>query len=128
VPHSTVSGNPGPTQNCTSLSTIGSLQFAAGDWAQAWQAVRNVPDGQGGGIRVPGRPCHFDEQVAADDVQFAARQGEHNTPLLAELGFGRDDIARLEASGALVEPSRGWVDSEAVVVVADPVQEPVEAH
>jgi crotonobetainyl-CoA:carnitine CoA-transferase CaiB-like acyl-CoA transferase len=103
-------------------------EFAAGDWAQAWQAVRNVPDGQGGEIRVPGRPWHFDEQVAADDVQFAARQGEHNTPLLAGLGYGVEDIARLEASGALVEPSRGWVDPEIGVVAADPAHEPVDAR
>jgi hypothetical protein len=98
--------------------------------------VRTVPDGQGGEIRIPGRPWHFDEQVAADEVQLAARQGEHNTLLLAELGYGPRDITRLEASGALVEPNRGSRDSEfettdaadPTPVLADPVQEPVEAR
>lgn len=81
-------------------------EFAAGDWAREWHAVRTVPDGTGGEIRVPGRPWHFDEQIATDDAMFAARQGEHNTELLAELGYQPCDIARLEATGALVEPAR----------------------
>jgi crotonobetainyl-CoA:carnitine CoA-transferase CaiB-like acyl-CoA transferase len=111
-------------------------EFAASDWAQAWHAVRTVPDGQGGEIRIPGRPWHFDEQVAAEEVQLAARLGEHNTLLLAELGYGPQDITRLEASGALVEPNRGSRDSEfettdaadPTPVLADPVQGPVEAR
>jgi len=82
-------------------------EFAASDWAQDWHAVRTVPDGQGGEIRIPGRPWHFNEQVAPDDGQFAARQGEHSTQLLADLGYGPGDIARLQDSGALVQPDRG---------------------
>ena len=87
-------------------------EFAASDWAQEWHAVRTVPDGQGGGVRIPGRPWHFNEQVAPDDGQFAARQGEHNTQLLTELGYGPGDIARLQESGALVQPDRGGASGD----------------
>jgi crotonobetainyl-CoA:carnitine CoA-transferase CaiB-like acyl-CoA transferase len=95
-------------------------EFAASDWVQDWHAVRTVPDGQGGEIRIPGRPWHFIQQVEPDDIQqagpddiqqagpddgqFAARQGEHNTQLLTELGYRPEDIARLQDSGALVQP------------------------
>ncbi len=81
-------------------------EFAASDWAEAWGAVRTVPDGDGGEIRIPGRPWHFNDQVAHDDGQFAARQGEHNTQLLTELGYANEDIARLEKFGALIQPGR----------------------
>ena len=87
-------------------------EFAASDWAQEWHAVRTVPDGQGGGVRIPGRPWHFNEQVAPDDGQFAARQGEHNTQLLTELGYRPGDIARLQDSGALVQPDRGGASGD----------------
>ena len=81
-------------------------EFAASDWARDWHAVRSVPDGQGGEFRIPGRPWHFDEQLAPDDRSFAARQGEHNAELLAELGYRPEDVAWLESLGALVEPDR----------------------
>jgi crotonobetainyl-CoA:carnitine CoA-transferase CaiB-like acyl-CoA transferase len=81
-------------------------EFAVSDWAQEWRAVRTVPDGDGGEIPIPGRPWHFNEQIAPDEGQFAARQGQHNAELLAELGYRPEDIARLEQTGALVEPYR----------------------
>ena len=83
-------------------------EFAASDWARDWQAVRTVSDGNGGDIRVPGRPWHFNGEVVADDGQFAARQGEHNDQLLAELGYGPDEIAHLHDSGALVQPGHPY--------------------
>jgi crotonobetainyl-CoA:carnitine CoA-transferase CaiB-like acyl-CoA transferase len=81
-------------------------EFADGDWAREWQAVRTVSDRSGGEIRIPGRPWHFSDQAAADEAQLAARQGEHNAEVLAELGFSAAEIEALEASGALVQPSR----------------------
>ena len=111
-------------------------EFAATDWAQAWHAVRTVPDGQGGEIRIPGRPWHFNEQIAPGEGQFAARQGEHNAQLLSELGYRPEDIARLEESGALVQPSRccgssNFAGTGSVVptaAVADRAGEPVDAR
>jgi crotonobetainyl-CoA:carnitine CoA-transferase CaiB-like acyl-CoA transferase len=85
-------------------------EFAASSWAEAWCAVRTVPDGEGGEIRIPGRPWHFNDQVAYDDGLFAARQGEHNGQLLTELGYGIQDIARLQKDGALIQPGRAAPD------------------
>ncbi|TGD89031.1 CoA transferase [Mycolicibacterium sp. CH28] len=82
-------------------------EFAASDWVQAWHAMRTVPDGAGGEIRIPGPPWHFDGQTDPGDGQFAARQGEHNHQLLSELGYSPEHIAHLERSGALVQPGRG---------------------
>jgi crotonobetainyl-CoA:carnitine CoA-transferase CaiB-like acyl-CoA transferase len=79
-------------------------EFAASDWAREWAAVRTVSDRSGGEIKIPGRPWHFADQVAADEVQLAARQGEHNGEVLAELGFSTAEIDVLEACGALVQP------------------------
>jgi crotonobetainyl-CoA:carnitine CoA-transferase CaiB-like acyl-CoA transferase len=86
----------------------GVREFAEGDWASAWHAVRTVPDRSGGEIRIPGRPWHFsDHPVSEDGPALPARQGEHNTEVLGELGFSAAEIEALEAAGALVEPGRG---------------------
>jgi crotonobetainyl-CoA:carnitine CoA-transferase CaiB-like acyl-CoA transferase len=110
-------------------------EFAAGDWARDWRAVRTVPDGQGGEFRIPGRPWRFNDEIAPDDRRFAARQGEHNTQLLSELGYPPEDIARLESSGALVQPNRGCGEPHSVgtvsvvptAAVTDRAGEPVDA-
>lgn len=79
-------------------------EFADGDWAREWNAVRTVSDRSGGQIKIPGRPWHFADQPTADEGQLAARQGEHNTHILIELGFSGSEISAFEASGALVQP------------------------
>ena len=81
-------------------------EFADSDWAREWNAVRTVSDRSGGEITIPGRPWHFADQVAADEGQLAARQGEHNAEVLNELGFSAAEIAAFQASGALVQPGR----------------------
>ena len=81
-------------------------EFADSDWARQWNAVRTVSDRSGGEIKIPGRPWHFADQVAADEGQLVARQGEHNAEVLSELGFSAAEIAALEASGALVQPGQ----------------------
>ena len=81
-------------------------EFADSDWAREWNAVRTVSDRSGGQITIPGRPWHFADQVAADQGQLAARQGEHNAQVLNELGFSAAEIAAFQASGALVQPGR----------------------
>ena len=79
-------------------------EFAESDWARAWNAVRTVSDRSGGQIKIPGRPWHFADRPTTDDDQLAARQGEHNTEVLTELGFSAGDIEALETSGALIQP------------------------
>lgn len=85
-------------------------EFAASEWAHDWGAVRTVSDGNGGEIRIPGLPWHFNDEVAVGEEQFAARQGEHNEELLTELGYGPEEIARLREAGALVQPGHGGAD------------------
>jgi crotonobetainyl-CoA:carnitine CoA-transferase CaiB-like acyl-CoA transferase len=94
-------------------------EFADSDWARAWNAIRTVSDRSGGEIKIPGRPWHFVDQVAPNQGQLPARQGEHNTELLQELGFSASQIGALEASGALVQPGRNGV--------ADPPPDPDQA-
>jgi hypothetical protein len=81
--------------------------------ARDWNAVRVVPDRSGGEIRIPGRPWRFHEPVGSDDdQQVPARQGEHNSEVLAELGFGPAEITKIGESGALAAwyNSRGHYD------------------
>jgi crotonobetainyl-CoA:carnitine CoA-transferase CaiB-like acyl-CoA transferase len=77
--------------------------FADSDWAREWRALRTVPDRSGGEIRIPGRPWHFADLPETGDSQTPARQGEHNTQVLTELGFGLAEIAKLKETGALIE-------------------------
>jgi crotonobetainyl-CoA:carnitine CoA-transferase CaiB-like acyl-CoA transferase len=91
-------------------------EFADSDWARAWNAIRTVSDRSGGEIKIPGRPWHFVDQVAPNQGQLPARQGEHNTEILKDLGFSDSQIGALEASGALVQPGRNGV--------ADPPPDP----
>ncbi len=81
-------------------------EFADSDWSRMWNAVRTMSDRSGGEIKIPGRPWHFGDQVAADEGQLAARQGEHNAAVLKELGFCAAEIGAFDASGALVQPGR----------------------
>jgi len=86
-------------------------EFAAGEWAQAWPAVREVPDRAGGKFMIPGSPWHFGSNKGqpAPSEQLPAFQGEHNHAVLSELGYDDDTIAELVAKGALVEPAREMV-------------------
>ena len=68
------------------------------------ECVRTVSDRSGGQIKIPGRPWHFADQPTTGDDQLAARQGEHNTEVLTELGFSAGEIEALETSGALIQP------------------------
>jgi crotonobetainyl-CoA:carnitine CoA-transferase CaiB-like acyl-CoA transferase len=78
-------------------------EFADSDWARDWRALRTVPDRSGGEIRIPGRPWHFGDKPAAGEPQTPARQGEHNTQILAELGLSPAEIEKLSDAGALIE-------------------------
>jgi crotonobetainyl-CoA:carnitine CoA-transferase CaiB-like acyl-CoA transferase len=88
-------------------------EFAAGEWVQQWPATKQVPDRSGGWLTIPGAPWHFSADKADDAQGFdgarhnPARQGEHNTQVLLEVDFTAEQISNLEATGALVQPSRG---------------------
>jgi crotonobetainyl-CoA:carnitine CoA-transferase CaiB-like acyl-CoA transferase len=87
-------------------------ELAASDWARQWGATREVPDGAGGEITVPGRPWHFSGGVAdtgAGDEprRLAAGRGRHNEEVLREHGYSEEDIASLTKRGVLVYSPRG---------------------
>ncbi|MYX37446.1 MULTISPECIES: CaiB/BaiF CoA-transferase family protein [unclassified Streptomyces] len=86
-------------------------EFVAGEWAQTWPAVQEVPDRAGGQITIPGSPWHFGSNNGqpAMSEQIPAFQGEHNRVVLTELGYDEDTIEALFAKGALVEPARETV-------------------
>ncbi|HEX3829462.1 MAG TPA: CaiB/BaiF CoA-transferase family protein [Sporichthyaceae bacterium] len=78
-------------------------ELAESQWAGDWSAIRAVSDRAGGEYQIPGRPWHFSEakhDVPGPDV--VARQGEHNSEILREIGLTDTEIARLDAVGALI--------------------------
>jgi crotonobetainyl-CoA:carnitine CoA-transferase CaiB-like acyl-CoA transferase len=72
------------------------------EWAQQWVATRTVPDRNGGGITVPGRPWHFSDDDGVEPERWPARRGEHNEEVLAELGYEPAEIDTLRRRGVLV--------------------------
>ncbi len=76
-------------------------EVAASDWAKAAEAIVEVPDRGGGGVRIPNAPWRFSEADSGVRGQPAYR-GEHNREVLAELcGLADDELTRLEAAGVL---------------------------
>jgi crotonobetainyl-CoA:carnitine CoA-transferase CaiB-like acyl-CoA transferase len=81
----------------------GLRELAESEWSTDWSAIRAVSDRSGGEYQIPGRPWHFSEakrDLVGPDV--VARQGEHNSEILREIGLTDTEIARLDAVGALI--------------------------
>ncbi len=74
---------------------------AASEWAESWTATHAVSDRNGGSFRLPGRPWKFSD-AELDPPGDPALQGEHNAEICASVGIDPAEVARLEASGALV--------------------------
>jgi crotonobetainyl-CoA:carnitine CoA-transferase CaiB-like acyl-CoA transferase len=76
-------------------------EVADSDWARERDAIVEVPDRRGGGIRIPNSPWHFSAAESGVRGQPSYR-GEHNREVLAELcGLSDADLDRLEAEGVL---------------------------
>jgi CoA:oxalate CoA-transferase len=76
-------------------------EVAASEWATGAEAVVEVPDRGGGGVRIPNTPWRFSEADTGVRGQPAYR-GEHNREVFGELcGLGTDELDRLEAEGVL---------------------------
>jgi CoA:oxalate CoA-transferase len=77
------------------------VEIAASEWAQAADAIVEVPDRGGGGVRIPNSPWRFSAADSGVRGQPAYR-GEHNRDVLAELcHLTADELDRLEATGVL---------------------------
>ncbi|MGY4310238.1 crotonobetainyl-CoA:carnitine CoA-transferase CaiB-like acyl-CoA transferase [Bradyrhizobium sp. USDA 4369] len=82
-------------------------EIASSPWAAEWSAIEVVSDRVGGEWKLPGRPWHFSQTNGdSSKPRLPALQGEHNDEVLLELGFSAEEIAKLRASNALVQPSR----------------------
>jgi crotonobetainyl-CoA:carnitine CoA-transferase CaiB-like acyl-CoA transferase len=66
-------------------------EFAETDWADYWDAVREVPDRLGGTYGLPGHPWHFSENELGETLP-PAFQGEHNDLVLKDLGLTQAEI------------------------------------
>lgn len=75
-------------------------EAAATPWAEHREAVVEVSDRQGGGIRIPNAAWRFSDADAGVAGEPAWR-GEHNRQVLQEAGFGDDEIDDLEGDGVL---------------------------
>jgi crotonobetainyl-CoA:carnitine CoA-transferase CaiB-like acyl-CoA transferase len=68
--------------------------------ARANRYVEEVQDGEGRSFTVLGSPIHF-SQTPASFRAMAPGLGEHTDEVLAEVGYGEADIARLKKSGVV---------------------------
>ena len=87
---------------------VRSIRDAVSDpWATGRKAVVDVGTGEAP-LLVPRSPFRF-SAAEAGTAGRPAWQGEHNRQVLAELGYGDDDVAALESEGVLVRrpPDRG---------------------
>jgi crotonobetainyl-CoA:carnitine CoA-transferase CaiB-like acyl-CoA transferase len=76
-------------------------EVAESAWAKDREAIVEVPDRSGGGLRIPNSPWHFSGADTGVRGQPAYR-GEHNREVLMELcGLSAAEIDQLDAAGVL---------------------------
>jgi crotonobetainyl-CoA:carnitine CoA-transferase CaiB-like acyl-CoA transferase len=95
-------------------------ELAGTQWAEQWGATRKVPDRGGGSVRIPGRPWRFGSADDGEGPQVPALQGEHNDVVLRELGYQEDEIDRMRAERALVQPAREDIARDQAAVTPAP--------
>ncbi|MFL2682153.1 MAG: CaiB/BaiF CoA transferase family protein [Alphaproteobacteria bacterium] len=65
--------------------------FAEGEWGSHWGAVRDVEDGEGGIIKIPGLPWKFSKTNCSPGDHMATR-GMDNISILKNLGYSDEEI------------------------------------
>jgi crotonobetainyl-CoA:carnitine CoA-transferase CaiB-like acyl-CoA transferase len=75
-------------------------EFAVSEWSQWWGAVEKVDDRAGGQVAIPGKPWRFSGEKL-EHPGVPAYRGEHNRPILRELGVPEHLIAEFERKGVL---------------------------
>jgi len=94
---------------CGVINTID--RVVADEHLQARGFIVDLPHPTLGRVRVTGSPLHFSRTPVRLDWA-GPRLGQHTAEVLAELGYGLEDVARLEAAGViswapgLVRPGR----------------------
>jgi crotonobetainyl-CoA:carnitine CoA-transferase CaiB-like acyl-CoA transferase len=94
---------------CGVINTID--RVVADEHLQARGFIVDLPHPTLGRVRVTGSPLHFSRTPVRLDWA-GPRLGQHTAEVLAELGYGLEDVARLEAEGVissapgLVRPGR----------------------
>ena len=78
--------------------------FAESEWGKHWGAVRDLDDGEGGKIKVPGLPWKFSETNCEPREKLALR-GMDNRTVLRKLGYSEAEINNLYKEGAISEDS-----------------------
>tara|TARA_B100000809_G_scaffold98320_1_gene96848 strand:- start:702 stop:1925 length:1224 start_codon:yes stop_codon:yes gene_type:complete len=68
--------------------------FAEGQWGRHWGAMRDIDDGEGGTIKIPGLPWKFSDTECAPGNHLATR-GMDNKNILKDLGYSKKDIESL---------------------------------
>lgn len=76
--------------------------FAEGEWGKHWGAVRELKDGGGGIIKVPGLPWKFSKSICNPGTYLGSR-GMDNRKILSELGYNKREIEKFYKDEAITE-------------------------
>ena len=68
--------------------------FAEGQWGSHWGAMRDIEDGDGGKIKIPGLPWKFSKTECNPGNHLATR-GMDNKNILKNLGYSKKEIENL---------------------------------
>ncbi|MGH1492798.1 MAG: CaiB/BaiF CoA transferase family protein [Acidimicrobiales bacterium] len=80
-------------------------EIAESEWAKDRGAIREVDDRSGGTARMPAPPWIF-SAAPLPDAGLPPFQGEHNSEVLADIGFDQANIDALDAKGITIERHR----------------------
>ncbi len=76
--------------------------FAESDWGKHWGIVREIKDGSGGTIKVPGLPWKFSRSECKPGSSLGTR-GMDNKKVLSDLGYNQNEIKKLYKDKTLTE-------------------------
>ena len=65
--------------------------FAEGEWGKHWHVIRDIDDGKGGTIKIPGLPWKFSDTKCTPGIHMATR-GMDNKNILKDLGYSKAEI------------------------------------
>ncbi len=85
------------------LGRLNSMKdFAEGEWGVHWGAIRDIDDGDGGVIKLPGLPWKFSKTNCATKKHIATR-GMDNKNILKDLGYSKKEVEILYKNKVIAE-------------------------